>query len=390
MSGSPVLRLGARRVQTARVHLPSFGVWVADIVCDDVADASGTLVLTLGGLELHGTVDPTHTGAYALGQRVRLLGGAGAWSSTVTAKGYHNDAGVKAALVAADAARAVGETLDPTGYGARRVGPDFARSHGPASRVLEQLGAPWWVDALGVTRVGARPVVEVAAPYELLAFDPDERVATLGVDDAGAIGPGSILRDKLSAPMVVRDLEIDAGAKSLRLTAWCSALDEDPGQSRLVRALRSLVREAIPQLPYLVPRRYRIVDQIGERLELQAVRQDAGVPDLLLVPVVPGLAGARAVHTLGATCLVQFVDGDPAAPVVTHLEDADGNGFVPVGLTLDATDHVTIGEQASDVLLGDAHGVVIRDGDTVTLGAVTGVITTTGQGVPPRKSKVKA
>ena len=379
---APVLRLGERRVQTAHVRLRCAGAWVADVVLDEVADVTGLATLTIGDLELRGTVDPTHTGAFALGQRVRLVGGAGAWATKVAPKGYHNDAGVRASEVAADVAREVGETLDVSGYGATRLGADWARTRGPASRVLEQLGRAWWVDAAGLTHVGARPVAEAAGAYEVLAYDPAQRVATLGVDDATAVGVGTILRDKLASPLVVRDLEIDATAKALRVTAWCAPADELPEQGRLVRALRSIVREALPNLAYLAPRRYRVVDQVGERLTLQAVRAAAGVPDLLLVPVSPGMAGLRAEHALGSLVVVQFLDGDPAAPIVTHFEDADGNGWRPTNVYLDA---------ANGIELGDAVGVVIRDGDTVTIGATTGVITTTGQGFPvATKSKVKA
>ena len=377
MTTSPVIRLGERRVQSARVHVPHGGAWVADCVLDDVAAAVGAVTLTLGGLELRGTVEPENTGAFALGQRVRVVGGAGAWGRAVPAKGYHNDAGVKAAQVASDVAREVGETLDVSGYGATRVGPDFARVAGPASRVLEQLGVPWWVDLAGVTHVGSRPAVEVVAPYEVLDFDPSQRVATLGVDDASAVGIGAIVRDKLAAPLVVRDLEIDAGASSLRLTAWLADPDAELYGPRLVRALRALVRDALPRLAYLAPRRYRIVEQIGERLTLQAVRAAAGVPDLLMVPVSPGVAGTRAEHTPGAVCVVQFLDGDPSAPMVTHFEAADGNGWLPVGLTLDATGAVKVGPSADLVELagGDVTdisggaGRVVRYGDPIVFGA---------------------
>ena len=55
---APVLRLGERRVQTAHVRLRCAGAWVADVVLDEVADVTGLATLTIGDLELRGTVDP--------------------------------------------------------------------------------------------------------------------------------------------------------------------------------------------------------------------------------------------------------------------------------------------------------------------------------------------
>ena len=96
--------------------------------------------------------------------------------------------------------------------------------------------------------------------------------------------------------------------------------------------------------------------------------------------------------------LVGFVGGDPARPFVGWYEPAGGAGFLPVTATLDATDSVTVGAGAGDVLLGDGLGRVLREGDTLTLTGVqsgvsaTGVkaLVTLGLGAPPTPSKVKA
>lgn len=167
--------------------------------------------------------------------------------------------------------------------------------------------------------------------------------------------------------------------------------------SRLLEALRALLPVLLPREPYLGPREYRVVRMRPSassaeqtRVELQIVRAASGMPDQLMVPAWPGVAGAHAEATPGALVLVQFIDGDPGRPYVCAWSTRDDPAWRPATLTLDATETVAIGEEADDVLLGDAVAAVIREGDAVTIGAVSGVITTTGQGVPPAKSKVKA
>src|SRR5262249_52787036 len=107
------------------------------------------------------------------------------------------------------------------------------------------------------------------------------------------------------------------------------------------------------------------------------VRKLAGLPDLLPVSILPGMAGLSAVLTPGSIVLVEFIEGDPSLPIVTHFEAKGGAGFLPVSLFLDATGAVNIGTTAGTVNAGDALGPVVRYGDQVTIASpnpVTGVI----------------
>jgi hypothetical protein len=54
------------------------------------------------------------------------------------------------------------------------------------------------------------------------------------------------------------------------------------------------------------------------------------------VPVRPGVSGCEAVLTLGSRVGVMFFDGEPTRPFVACFEDADGEGFVPTTLSIDA------------------------------------------------------
>jgi hypothetical protein len=121
--------------------------------------------------------------------------------------------------------------------------------------------------------------------------------------------------------------------------------------SRLLDDIRSAVLACIPTHPFWVPRRFRVVEMAGERVNLQVVAKALGLPDILPVSISPGMSGLKAKLTPGTIVLVQFVDGDPTQPVITHFAGADQQGFEPVELYLCAgttglspTEHATSAE----------------------------------------------
>jgi len=122
-------------------------------------------------------------------------------------------------------------------------------------------------------------------------------------------------------------------------------------ENRLLAALRALIPHLLPRLPFLGMYRYRVVARnIDGRLQLQAVNRALGLPDVLPISIVPGLPGMTTEPTLGSIVLVEFLEGDPAKPRVTHFSDEAG-GFVPVSLTLDAQTTVRVGPSAAQVAL---------------------------------------
>jgi len=151
--------------------------------------------------------------------------------------------------------------------------------------------------------------------------------------------------------------------------------------SKLLDTIRSLVRETFPRYDYLGPRRYRVVRLSVDRLELQIVKAATGLPDILPISMWPGVAGAWAKLSPGAEVLVQFIDSDPAQPIVTHYAPKGGVGFVPVEVSIDADDWIKLGRAAA---------VVVREGDTITLadGSTGTIVINAGFG--GFKSKVKA
>lgn len=358
---------------SARVHVPSRGPWFADVEFESAPELSGRVTLRLGELELSGTIDPTHDGTHAEHRRSRIVAGGGGWGTLLAPKAYHNDAGIRARTVAQDAAREAGEELADDPLLEERIGVDYVRQTGPASRVLEDAlrGAGWWVDYDGRTRVGSRETAE-ASGYEVLEHVPDERVIVLAVDDLRTVGIGSVLTERLDAPQTVRELEVEVTADRARVKAWTGGTESARG--RLEDALRSIVRHSTDDRLFGAWR-YRVVRMRGDRVELQAVRRDAGLPDVLPVSMWPGLAGAHAELTGGAEVLVQFIEGDRTMPIVTHFAGKDGAGWAPANVTLDASTLIKLGQSAT-------KGVA-RLGDEIEITFATGVFEDTNGDTSP-------
>lgn len=329
--------INGTRVTELRLRASNVGPWFveADLESDaDVPSAPMAAKVEIGALKLVGTVDAGAVGTFGLQTKLRIVGGAGAWSKFVTAKGYHNDAGVKARTVADDLARELGETLGRFVPARERLGRDYARPAGPASTVLEDIvnGAPWWVGYDGLTNVGPRPA-STAAPgsYEVTAYDARSKIATIALDDPGAVRVGSILSERLDGPQTVRELELRVTPDEMRMSCWCGGSEAAGGM--LADLLRSIARRSTDGQLFGVYR-YRVVKMAGDRVELQAVSKLPGLPDLLPLSMWPGVAGVHADLAASAEVLVTFIEGDRAQPVVTGFSGKDGVGFAPTVLEL--------------------------------------------------------
>jgi len=359
-----IATVAGQRATRLHLHVPFAGCWYADADLAEQADLRGRVEVKLGSLTLSGTVMPEASGTFGLATKARIVAGAGGWQKLVPAKHYHSDAGVKARTVLEDTARIVGERIGTVSPPRERVGADYARSAGPACRVLDQVAnGAWWVDYGGLTHVGPRPAAP-ATGYELLDFDPRDRVATLSVDDPATIGIGSTITGAaLPTPATVRELEVRLDGEKLRVLAWCGA-GEGTGD-RIAQALRAVTRAETSRRVHGLWR-YRLVEMAGDRVELQAVSKGAGLPDMLPLHMRPGIAGAWAELKPGAMVLVQFIEGDPTMPVVTHFEEKGGDGWKPAVLELDAE---------TLKLCGGVNGVARRL-DSVVAGPFGGQITT--------------
>jgi hypothetical protein len=359
--------VNGNRITLAKLIVANVGPWFAELDLETDPELSGSVTITLGELVLRGTVISQQDGTFGLQRKCRVVGGAGGWGTALKPKAYHNDAGIKAQLVAADAARDAGETLGSFVPVAERIGVDYVRGHNQlAASVLEQVSGrtAWWVGYDGVTNVGPRPATPLAdSAYEVLAFDPRSRIATLATDDPGSIRVGSVISERLDGPQTVREIELTLSGGKFRVTAWCGGSEAEAG--RLGELFRSIARRAT-DVQLIGKYRYRVVSMASDgRVELQAVRKGADLPDVRPISQWPGVAGAHAELTPGAEVLVEFIEGDRSMPIVTGYAGKGGAGFVPVSLTLG----------------GDAGDDAARKGDAVTVAPGIGqTITLAGAG----------
>jgi hypothetical protein len=380
-----------------RVFVPYTGPWFADVITDGARALSGRVTLTVGSLTLVGTIDPLANGARSDQQYARVVAGAGAWGRSVLPKAYHNDLGVKALTVAQDAAREVGESMGVVAPIVPVIGRDYVREVGPASRVLEDaIGTtPWWVDYNGVTQVSARtPSAAVTGTYEVMEYQPRDRMVELALDDLTAVGIGSVLVDGLDAPQTVRGLEMDITEERVRVFAWCGA----SGRDRIAELFEGIVRRIVADTLH-GKYRYRVVSMDVDRVKLQVVSARTRLPDILPVSMVPGIAGAHAQLTPGAEVFVEFEEGDRTKPIITGFAGKDGVGFVPVSMTLDATTEVVLGGTGAtpvalksdlSTLLGAISGAAVGSADGGAAFKANILSALSSAGFPVSATKVKA
>ncbi len=331
-----VATLNGNRVTSARADISAFGCWYANASVDGEVALSGAVELKIADLTLRGTV---LSGGPAKGRsHYRIVAGAGGWGRSIKKEGYANDAGVKLSTVLGDAAALVGETLDASTMSASdKVGPSYTREAGPACHLLElEAKGAWYVREDGVTCIGRRAASTLKVNATHGPVDLARGTVTLAAESIASILPGLVV-DGLTVVDVMHEISAEGG---LRSTVWGARAS---GESRQVAAMRAIFDQLDPDRKFRGVTEYRVVTLEGERLNLQAIRVSTGMPDLRRVPVRPGVAGCKATVLPGARVLVGFVDSDPGRPYVAAFEDAEGDGFIPVALELDAATFVKLG-----------------------------------------------
>lgn len=378
--------LGDRTITSCRLLVPAWGLPFAEVEidgADELADNAVTLVL--GDLEADLTV--VTSGSWRGRRRYRLVGGSGGWGERIDARGYTSDLRVLPATVAADAAADAGEIIDTSGLSSDSLGGHWTRPAGPAARVLEQLAPQGWrVDLDGWTRFGEPTEVKYtgnAARVDL----PDFAVGRIELAPSSGVSqlvPGVVVDDVTAV-----DVEHRIEDGTLRTSLWRA----HGASSRVLSGLARIVAALTAPLRYHGAYSYRIVSAEGDttegqRLDLQPERAALGMPWLYRVRTQypPGLTVEYTESSFGGLVLVQFVDGDPARPVITAGgADPASPGWLPEAVRIDAD---------AAVELGDGIFPVLTEGRQMTLLGVqpgtsaTGVIATiTG---PPGVDKPRA
>ena len=334
-------------VLSASLHVPNIGPWWADVLFETAPEISGLVTLVIGSLSLTGTIVERESSSFAGQRYARIVAGAAGWGSLVEAQHYHSDSSIRAQSIAEDAARLIGETIGSFVVPNAFVGIDYSRQAGLASRVIEDViqGAPWHVDYSGNTNIGERSTSQARpSDYQVLDFDLDNRLVTLAVDDLTTIGVGSIISEGLNAAETVYELQVKATADSVRVKAWVGGTLTDRG--RLAQLFRNITKRSTDNRLF-GKYRFRVTAMSGDRTELQAVVQQAGLPDALPISMAPGVAGAHAKLTPGTIVLVEFVEGDRTLPIVTAFAGKDGTGHTADELDLSVTTKIRLGSDAA-------------------------------------------
>jgi hypothetical protein len=367
-----------RACTSVKLTVTNVGPWYAELDLEDASELGATVILQLGpSLVLLGTVVAPQSGTHLAQRKCRIVAGAGGWGRTPRPKSYHNDALVRVRLVAEDIAREVGEVLGTFIPAAERVGRDYVRdANRPASAVLEDVigGVAWWVDYSGITHVGPRPASALrVSAYDVLAYDPRARVLTFAVDDPGVVQIGAVLSTPpLEGPQTIREYEVHVTEEGMRVVAWCGGSEREPG--RIAGLMRAIARRSTDDALY-GKYRYRVIKMRADgRVELQAVRKAAGMPDVQPLSQWPGVAGAHAELAPGTEVLVEFIEGDRSQPIITGYTGKGGPAFSPVELAF-----------CESTLRAARQGDLVQSGG---VGTVVVLQPVTGVGAPPNNAVV--
>jgi hypothetical protein len=340
--------IGGHTVNRARVAWPTWGLWWADVDSPDPAELEGRQALTIASTTFSGTV--VRGGAVDGRSAYRLVAGAGGVSKPLPKRGYVNDAGVALSNVLADAAREAGETLVTAGL-STRLGPHYARQAGETLGDLLQRHAPqaWYADADGALRLGTRAASTYAGTAPRTKVDPLGAVVDLVVESLEDLAPGV----QVDGNNPASDLQIDLTPERLTVRVYSGKT-----LSRRLRAYARIVRAIFPSLAYAGVWEYRVVTQTGERMNLQPARVASGMPNLVNVPVRPGVPGVKATVLPGELVLVCFADCDPSRPQVFAHDAADSVGWQPLSFQIGGPAALGIAYQGSPVQAGPFAGAV--------------------------------
>ena len=224
--------LNGAAVAGARVQISAWGAWWADVGLPDEVVLSGKATLVIADVTLQGTIISGGVANGAAGYRI--VGGAGGWGKTIPPRSYPNDAGVKIANVIRDAAQAAGETIGD--LPSTRLGANFVRPEGPASRVLHAVvPRAWYIDLDGVTRFGARPTQAYTGSAARTHVDPRGAIVELATETLAGLVPGVTIDG--SAPATDVEYLLDEKRLTVRVYAGTRSNRRLDALSRTIEAL---------------------------------------------------------------------------------------------------------------------------------------------------------
>jgi hypothetical protein len=188
----PFASVNGVRVISGSLTIPSYGAWTADfdLATPDPMTAAASVVI--GNATLAGTA--IRTAPYVGGREWRGVGGAHGWPGPLQPRAYGNSS-VMLSLVLNDAASELGETVSVAQDVS--LGPGYTRPLGQAgpptgAELLYQLGVQWWIDANGVTQIGARPTATIApGTFQVISLRSGLGLFDVATEDYASWVPGA-------------------------------------------------------------------------------------------------------------------------------------------------------------------------------------------------------
>jgi hypothetical protein len=350
------------------LHVPHSGHWTLEVAYSGTVAPAGKVTVQWGQAKFVGTVDPDHVGVSVNEVRVKIVGGFG-WNSPLPAAWYQSDnPGLRGRTIATKAAEAVEETL----YGAtgqtlppenvfRPLRVSYSRAKQQASAILRDTlatGQTYWIDFDGTTRAGVRVAPSSSARVVLIDYDAGSQWVDIDCDDPSNLIGRTIPADTTrgTPALVINELFAWTTEEGFRYRA-AVAVAPIIGDSRLVEALRLLIRGMIPELPALELRRARVVAQANDgRVSVQQVDRAGDVSDFGrnegAVRLYAGLAGASAdLDTSQAPeTVLAFARGDWSDPFAFLTPALGQPGHVPLVVRLEAANSIR--------MVGASNGIV--------------------------------
>ena len=365
--------LGGNRIQSGSITVPYYGCLAADVLLASSATVDAQTTLTVGNLSL--AVHVVRQASFAGSRSFRLVGGFGGWRKTVGARWYYSPASLPLATVLGDVATEIGETVSVPA--ARLLGSQYARSVGPAARVLEQLAPDWWIAPDGVTHVGPRDGSLITTDKTIVNYSGSKGQFTVATEDMASWLPGRTFTSQtITDPITIGAVTIAmTNDGKVRLDVLSSS---SPNVDRLTDPLDEIISSRFPSSVYSTPWECTIVSVSGSgpwTIDVIPTSPACPLPGMTTVSYRPSIAGARVQPKSGGTCLVQFVNGDPQRPFVSVFDDTVSSE-IDLRTGYGAMEHATSAEALIVAVqnLGSAIAAGLAELPAVTPTATTGAL----------------
>lgn len=327
-------------ITRGRLTLRLAGAWDAELWLGSDIEVAGPAVVDVAGVQFVGTA----TSGKDSGNRVsvRVVGGAGGLSSTVTAIAF---AQATRGTILQAALGSGGETLSPLSDSTVTGGllAHWSIASGTVAeavrRLVEHASATWRVLPDGTIWVGVDVFPPVEPEHVLISESPVNQRLVVAVDTASIL-PGTTFRGRH-----VSSVEYTISHRSMR-----ASVSYAEGRDDLAGGLSALVRRESAGRDLERTFAARVVAQNADgTLELRPT--DPKMPGLSRVPVRLGLPGVTGYQVIpGIDCSLEYENGDPSKPFVSSF----GRGqalTLGVGLT-------SLTVSATDIQMGGSEPLV--------------------------------